>query len=531
VSVLIAVPLNELNSDADSARRSTERKIDSIRYDAEDDTAPEGDFGCFLDFTPMSDVDFHLARYSGDIYYLRGYVGESYTGSGWESLKPERRAEYAEIFNWLHNRGFYAQYQYSALRSALGKDTDAPIEITVINKDAYSKFLFAPYEAVAVDPDIYRIGDENLLAEGLKGEREYTLAISGGSASDYESLFNELNNAFALGNIDVIEYLKSENAYREFVYDNYLEIPEETRLAIQNFMDGYVPGEDGVSYKDAKKIVSTYIGTMSYSDTPEAVSYSGDFVSAFLTQGWKGNSLHFSAVQTLLFRYLGIPARYVEGFIITEDELKAAQQDGTLVISTKNFRAWTEIYRKGIGFVPFELDPPRMYEPEQLMIDQYMEPKPASSDPDSPSVMLLKIFLLILAIAVGLFVLGLAVLAIRRIVIRRCYKKIQTLSDNGEAVSLVTTILIWMVSNVGIVYKNGSLFGLCPEFERLFGQEMGEKYSKIIRIQQRAIFSDLSVSDEERAMTAEYLNEAAAMLSKQSGFFRRFKLKWIDCVI
>lgn len=129
--------------------------------------------------------------------------------------------------------------------------------------------------------------------------------------------------------------------------------------------------------------------------------------------------------------------------------------------------------------------------------------------------MLLKIFLLIVAIAVGLFVLGLAVLAIRRTVIRRRCKKIKFLSDNGEAVSLVTTILIRMVSRVGIVYKNGSLFGLCPEFERLFGQKMGEKYSKVIRIQQRAIFSDLSVSDEERAMTAEYLGEVAELLSKQ----------------
>jgi len=531
VSVLVAVPLNELNSNADSARRNAERRIDAIRYDAEDDTAPEGDFDSFSDFAPMSDVDFYIAQYSGDIYYLRGYVGESYTGSGWESLKPERRAEYAEIFNWLHNRGFYAQYQYSALRSAIGKDTDAPIEITVINEDAYSKFLYAPYEAVADDPDIYRIGDENLLADGLKGEREYTLAISGGFVSDYESLFNELNSAFALGNTDVIEYLKSENAYREFVYENYLEIPEETRLAIQNFLDGYVPGEDGVSFNDAKTIVSTYIGAMSYSDTPEAVSYSGDFVSAFLMQGWEGNSLHFSAVQTLLFRYLGIPARYVEGYIVTEDELRSAQQDGVLFIRTENIRAWTEIYREGVGFVPFELAPPRMYEPEQMMIDQYMEPEPVPSDPDSPSVMLLKILLLILAVAAGLFVIGFTVLAIRRIIIRRRYKKIQALDDNGEAVSQMTTLLIWMVSHAGILYENGSLYGLCSEFERLFGQNISEKYSKVIRIQQRTIFGNLSVSDEERTMVTEVIDEVAVLLTKQAGFFRRLKLKWIDCVI
>jgi hypothetical protein len=58
-----------------------------------------------------------------------------------------------------------------------------------------------------------------------------------------------------------------------------------------------------------------------------------------------------------------------------------------------------------------------------------------------------------------------------------------------------TTYLIWVVSHAGIPYKNGSLHDLRPEFEELFGRDMSEKYSEVIRIQQQAIFSDLVIYD------------------------------------
>ena len=531
VSALISFPLNGLNKNADGARRQAARTIDSFRYDAQEDTAPEGDFSRLSEYPSLSDAEFYKAQSAGDIYYLRGYVGEAYTRDGWVSLEPGRRAEYAELFSWLHDRGFYAQNQQSVLRDALGRDAEAPVEVSVVNAGAYSKYLYAPYEAAVDEPDIYRIGDENLLAGGFRGEREYKFILSGGAVSDYELLYNELNNAFGRGAPNAVEYLRSENGYRNFVYKNYLEIPEEARSSIQDFLGGFIPPEDGLIFRDAKTIADSYISSLPYSDKPEASSYRGDFITDFLAESREGNSLHFSTVETLLFRYLGIPARYVEGYILTEGELETAKNGGAVTISPENLRAWTEIYRDGVGFVPYELDPPEIYLHDQMMTDPMTETEPPEDEPPALHSMLLKILLTVLAVIVILLAVGFAILAIRRAYIRRRYKRILTITDNSEAVSLTTTYLIWVVSHAGIPYKNGSLHDLRPQFEELFGRDMREKYSEVIRIQQQAVFSDLIIHDEERAMVTGFLNEVTGLIGKQASLPRRFRLKWVDCVV
>jgi hypothetical protein len=328
-----------------------------------------------------------------------------------------------------------------------------------------------------------------------------------------------------------VGYLRSENGYRDFVYKNYLEIPEEARSSIQNFLGGFVPPEDGLTFSDAKTIADSYISSLPYSDMPKASYYRGDFITDFLSENREGNSLHFSTVETLLFRYLGIPARYVEGYILTEDELETAKNGGAVTINPENLRAWTEIYRDGVGFVPYELDPPEIYLHDQMMTDPMTEADPPEDEQADPHSMLLRILLLVLAVIVIMLAVGFAILAIRRAYIRRRYKRILKITDNGEAVSLTTTYLIWVVSHAGIPYKNGSLHDLCPEFEELFGRDMREKYSEVIRIQQQAIFSDLVIYDEERAMVTGFLNEVVGLLGKQASLTRRFRLKWIDCVV
>ncbi len=531
VSALLSFPLNGLNQNADGARRQAARTIDSYRYDAEEDTAPEGDFSRLSAYPTLSDAEFYKAQSAGDIYYLRGYVGETYTRDGWVNLEPGRRAEYAELFSWLHNRGFYAQNQQSALRDVLSRDAEAPVEVSVVNPGAYSKYRYAPYEAAVDEPDVYRIGDENLLARGFRGEREYKLILSGGTVADYELLYNELNNAFGRGDPNAVEYLRSENGYRNFVYENYLEIPAAARSSIQDFLGGFVPPQEGLTFRDAKTIADSYISSLPYADSPEAFSYRGDFITDFLAEGREGNSLHFAAVETLLFRYLGIPARYVEGYIVTEDELQTAKNGGAVTINPENLRAWTEIYRDGVGFVPYELDPPELYLRNQMMTDPMMAAEPPEDEQPDPQSILLRILLLVLAGLVLLLAAGLAILAIRRAGLRRRYKRILALTDNGEAVSLTTTYLLWVVSHAGIPYKNGSLHALRPQFEELFGREMGGKYAEVIRIQQQAIFSDLGIDDEERARVTGFLNEVIGLLGKQAGLRRRLRLKWIDCVV
>ena len=58
-----------------------------------------------------------------------------------------------------------------------------------------------------------------------------------------------------------------------------------------------------------------------------------------------------------MFRYYGIPARYVEGYIITKEEAQKAKTGQKFDLDTNHAHVWTEYYHDGIGWIPFEPTP------------------------------------------------------------------------------------------------------------------------------------------------------------------------------
>ena len=59
---------------------------------------------------------------------------------------------------------------------------------------------------------------------------------------------------------------------------------------------------------------------MTYSESVSVPK--NDFVQDFLVNTKSGYSVHFATAATLMFRYFGLPARYVEGYLITPDDVQ-----------------------------------------------------------------------------------------------------------------------------------------------------------------------------------------------------------------
>jgi Transglutaminase-like enzymes, putative cysteine proteases len=142
---------------------------------------------------------------------------------------------------------------------------------------------------------------------------------------------------------------QDELAYRDFVYSVYMDVPEETRQVLLE-----LAYNAGISEYDEKSYlimeVANYIQnaaqyTLNFGDFPE----DEDMVVYFLTKGKKGVCQHYASAATLMYRALGIPARYVIGLAHSG---RGRQWSN---VTSNDGHAWTEVYIDGIGWIPVEV--------------------------------------------------------------------------------------------------------------------------------------------------------------------------------
>lgn len=144
------------------------------------------------------------------------------------------------------------------------------------------------------------------------------------------------------------EYRDEEVAYREHVYDTYLDIDDTTA----GFM-GEIINEYQFSKYDVNIVgeVASYIQNAAEYDLSVAndLDKEKNVVIAFLKTYKKGVCRHYAAAATAMFRTLGIPARYTVGFAA---EAKANEWSE---VSTTDAHAWVEVYFDGIGWIAVEV--------------------------------------------------------------------------------------------------------------------------------------------------------------------------------
>lgn len=141
------------------------------------------------------------------------------------------------------------------------------------------------------------------------------------------------------------ELVAFEETYRAHVYENYLQIPDSTkevllRLAAEAGLD---PSDEDIIYKVCNYIKSSAEYTLDYNYPADCE----DMVIAFLTDVRKGVCVHFASAATMMYRALGIPARYVTGGVPSVNAGEWTELD---VIA----HAWTEVYVDGYGWVAID---------------------------------------------------------------------------------------------------------------------------------------------------------------------------------
>ncbi|MDD3403885.1 MAG: transglutaminase-like domain-containing protein [Hespellia sp.] len=337
-------------------RKSIIHGADRIRFG--EDTLPQGDLTKADKMVGDDSETLQLNFKKAQEMYLRGFVGSDYNGSGWSEASG---AIYAQedtsgMLDWLEDQGFETVCQYAAYQKASKVQTQADNALSVNNVGAYRRYIYAPYEMASWDAGVKTAEkDWQMQSSGLFGAGEYSYDLMKPDmpselivAKPIDSQTEEQKN-----------YVRAEHVYRTFVYQNYLNVSDEEKTLLDELIYANEDWSNANIYQLTSQIRIALQGMVSYTDSPDAYGGKEDFVNWFLTKEKNGNAASYATVATLAYRMMGIPARYVEGYYLT-DAAAAGLNDRDATSATltqKDAHAWTEVYMDEVGWMPVEVVP------------------------------------------------------------------------------------------------------------------------------------------------------------------------------
>lgn len=272
-----------------------------------------------------TDLVVRFTPYSYNAVYLKAFTGKDYTGDSW-SAAEETGSEDAKMINSIAGRK--AAYEQNS-------EVQGKAVMEVLNVGADFNYKYYPY---------------------------YT---------DYEQTEETLNRS-------TYTFYPAVSAFwTEGEADEcYLQVPDSCKKAVATVCEE--AGFGGSTEEIVNQIVSYFDENYSYTLRPGFYWGNPDYISHFLTESKRGYCAHFASACTMLFRYMGIPARYVEGYAfsyynvvedgqLVEDAVYEDYYDGyapigetaliELEVPDACAHAWVEIYVDGAGWMVIDPTP------------------------------------------------------------------------------------------------------------------------------------------------------------------------------
>lgn len=284
-----------------------------------------------------------------EVYYLKGFVAGDFTDKGWESTDKKTLYKYSNLFYWLHKDSFYGQSQLAnGKQELLGEKLENKMTVSVVG--ASSKYIYTPYEYITDNEKLKnknRIGDESLESKGVYGKKNYTFIVSENIVNNFSEMVDKLNRLQTK-----TDYMVKENYYNQFVYENYLKLTNTEKQLLSTYLKN---NTERKSYGDAKSAIVNFLNkNIAYDEKSEGIKDYRSFLTEFLEKNKTGNNKDFATATVLMFRYFGIPSRYVKGYLITKKDIENVKANQTINIKQSNYHCWAEYYQDGIGWIPFE---------------------------------------------------------------------------------------------------------------------------------------------------------------------------------
>lgn len=347
-------PLPELSAMSASAAKA----VQSIRFG--EDTLPEGDLSQAADMNEGESTTLSLtaSKTLSDDLLMKGFVGTTFDGASWgRGDWMSYEGEWSGMREWLRQNGLTVAEQRAAFDAEAEREGGEPaeaVEISVYASGANRRYAYAPYTLRSLDGTGAMLTGSTILSMDLLPSKAYSEIVDNVSVNDVIADSSWLASSES-------DYAKSERVYAAFVRDNYLDVREEERDAVDAYLfssdswDAQADVSDTAVISRVRTMMASLAGE---TENPPAYTGAPSFVAWFLGSAHEGNSAYFATAATLAFRSRGIPARYVEGYRAADDQLAAAVDAGVpLDLTAADAHAWTEIYLDGQGWTPVEVTP------------------------------------------------------------------------------------------------------------------------------------------------------------------------------
>jgi len=336
----------------------------------------DGEVTVCLGGPAVPDTDAVMRVTSDADVLLRGTIRRTYTGLTWTDSDAKARYLYYDFTrSGLRDRMF----------GASGNAVFAPVRVEIEMLGDGTSSLFVPTRMDSFDMTMetavhYNTIGEIFLSRPVRAGDSYSL-------TGYQPSGEALRAA-------VTAAQDRRDGGREEILDACTQLPNTIEegvyaLAVQLTRD------KTNAWDKADAIQRWLRNNCAYTLTPDYPDHGRDFVSQFVLDTREGYCSYFASAMTVMCRIAGLPARYVEGYLVPAGE--------DVVITGENAHAWTEVYFNGLGWVAFDAsnggqdgddglsdeqnDPPPTEAPESGDPDVTPEPEDGSTPPppDQPT--------------------------------------------------------------------------------------------------------------------------------------------------